>query len=504
MNGPIATTRTLASRGARIAGASAAAILSMAILTGLGPILQDFGLPGPTVADAAAGPHLIITAAELARLPTSGTAWRSMKAAADSNAGTPDLSNQDSNNDVLVLAKAFVYARTKILAYRSAVLSNLRAVVGTEAGGRTLAAARGIPSYVIAADLIGLSAYDPAFDTRTFRPWLRRLLTENLQGDTIISTQETRPNNWGTHAGAARAAIAIYLGDRVQLARTARVFKGFLGDRASYAGFSYGDLTWQCNARAPVGINPTPCVKNGISVGGAIPDEMRRGASLEWPPATTDYPWELMQGAVVEAELLTRAGYPAWTWQNRALLRAAQFLYSRAGWPADSNDDWQPWLLDYRYGATFARTSPTHVGKNFAWTDWLHGAKGATSSNGWVTYGDTSSLVTYHGSWFRLSAIRDIGRSAHASRRGVSRAVFKFYGNEAVWIGSKGPTQGKAAVYLDGKLVRIIDLHTAVRHYRVKLYTVTLSKVGLHYLTIKVLGSPGHPTVVVDGFLVHR
>ena len=102
----------------------------------------------------------------------------------------------------------------------------------------------------------------------------------------------------------------------------------------------------------------------------------------------------------------------------------------------------------------------------------------------WPVTGDTSSLVTYHGSWIRLGPY-----SGSAASRDI-------------WIGSKGPTQGKAAVYLDGKLVRIIDLHTAVRHYRVKLYTVTLSKVGLHYLTIKVLGSPGHPTVVVDGFLV--
>ena len=30
---------------------------------------------------------------------------------------------------------------------------------------------------------------------------------------TLVSTHENRPNNWGTHAGAARAAVARYLGD---------------------------------------------------------------------------------------------------------------------------------------------------------------------------------------------------------------------------------------------------------------------------------------------------
>ncbi len=499
-----AVFNTSVTRPMRIAAAGAAAILAMALLTGLGPILQGAGLPGPASVDAAAGPHLIATAAEIARLPTSGAAWRSMKEAADSNAGSPDLSNQDSENDTLVLAKAFVYARTRVLAYRTSVIANLHKVIGTEVGGRTLAAGRGIPAYVIAADLVSLSTSDPSFDSRTFRPWLRRLLTENLDGDSIITTQQSRPNNWGTHAGAARAAISIYLGDKIQLSRTARVFKGFLGDRASYASFNYGDLSWQCNERAPVGINPTPCVKNGINIGGAIPDEMRRGASLEWPPASTQYPWELMQGAVVEAELLTRAGYPAFTWQSKALLRAAQFLYNRAGWPADANDDWQPWLLDFRYGATFKRTSPTHAGKNFGWTDWLYGGRVRGSSNGWISVGDTSKLVTYHGSWYTMSTIRNIGGSAHASRRSLSRAILKFYGDRVTWIGTRGPTQGKAAVYLDGKLIKVIDLHTAVRHFRVKLFTMSLSKVAMHYLTIKVLGPPGHPVVTIDGFLVHR
>jgi hypothetical protein len=191
----------------------------------------------------------------------------------------------------------------------------------------------------------------------------------------LISTQETRPNNWGTHAGAARAAIAIYLGDRLQLARTARVFHGWLGYRAAYAGFKYGDLSWQCNPARPVGINPKGCVKGGQVIDGVLPDDMRRGGSFQWPPAQTGYPWEGMQGAVLEAELLQRAGYPAWNWCDRALLRAAQFLYNRAGWPAESNDDWQPWLLDYRYGTRFRTAGPTHTGKNFGWTDWLYGTR---------------------------------------------------------------------------------------------------------------------------------
>ena len=43
--------------------------------------------------------------------------------------------------------------------------------------------------------------------------------------------------------------------------RPATVFRGFVGERSSYAGFRYGELSWQCDMAAPVGINPTGCTR---------------------------------------------------------------------------------------------------------------------------------------------------------------------------------------------------------------------------------------------------
>jgi hypothetical protein len=48
------------------------------------------------------------------------------------------------------------------------------AAIGTERGGRTLALARNLVSYVIAADLIDLKSYDAGKDQQ-FRSWLARL-----------------------------------------------------------------------------------------------------------------------------------------------------------------------------------------------------------------------------------------------------------------------------------------------------------------------------------------
>ncbi len=316
-----------------------------------------------------------ISSAELAELPMQGPAWEHLKRIADQAVDGPDLSDQDDDSNVIVLAKALVYARTGDTAYIDDVKAALEfiAMENSEDGGRTLALGRELLAYVIAADLINLPEQDPALDSQ-FREKLVELQTKKLdEGRTLISTHQDRPNNWGTHAGASRAAIAIYLGDRAELERTAQVFKGWLGDRETYARFKFRGNTWQCDPQRPVGINPKDCTKDGVVIDGAQPEEMRRGGDFVWPPAETGYAWEALQGALAQATILHRAGYDVWEWQDRALLRAVEFLYA-IGWEAEGDDQWQPWLINYFYGTAFAAVTPARTGKNMGFTDWTHAA----------------------------------------------------------------------------------------------------------------------------------
>ena len=290
---------------------------------------------------------------------------------ADSNAGSPNLSNMDQENNVRVLAKALVFARTGDAKYRADVIANLKAAVGTE-GGSALALAREAAAYALAADFIGLAQADPSFDSGTFRPWLRSLLTKSIEDRSLRSTHEERANNWGTHAGASRAAIAAYLGDTAELARTAQVFHGWVGNRSAYSGFSFGDLSWQPNPSAPVAVLPSGARMGGQAIGGALPEEMRRGGEFQWPPAGTDYPWGALEGAVLQAEILHRFGYDAYNWGDAALLRAVRFLFDTADWRPAGNDQWVFWVIDYRYGTGYRAGAPISPGKNFAWSDWLY------------------------------------------------------------------------------------------------------------------------------------
>ena len=329
--------------------------------------------PGPPVViPPTSGSGIVISSAEIAALPTSGAAWDALKRAADSNAGSPNLADRDQTNDVYVLAKALVYARTGTASYRSEVIAALRAVIGTEAGAIHLAVGRGLAAYVISADLVGLRSADPAFDA-TFRGWLSGLLDLQLVDGSLTDTHERRPNNHGLHAGASRAAVAAYLGDSAELARVATVFRGWTGERGVYAGFNYGELDWQANPAAPVGINPPGTSLGGHSVDGTLPDEQRRTGGFSWPPPCGSYPHEAVDGALLTAEILSRAGYPAYSWGSNALLRAEQWLWN-TGCPPSGDNVWNLPMLDARYGSNFWNGAVVRPGKNFGWTDWLYGS----------------------------------------------------------------------------------------------------------------------------------
>jgi len=313
-----------------------------------------------------------ISAKELASLPTSGKAWDAVKAKADAPLPcTPNLSAR-CGEGLFVLARGLVYARIGGENYRTEVVNAVMTVIGTE-GSDALGTFRALGTYTIAADLVGL----PANEDQTFRAWLRQLLDPKhaFGGKSLIECHEERPNNWGTHCGASRTAIAVYLGDTAELARTAQIFKGWLGDRSSYAGFKYGDLipSWQCDLSQPVGINPKGCTKDGHSIDGVLPDDMRRSGPFTWPPPKQNYVYGALQGALAQAVILYRRGYDVWNWEDQALRRAFDWLHEQANYPPAGDDNWEPHIINHYYGTNFPAPVPSSLGKNMAYTDWTHG-----------------------------------------------------------------------------------------------------------------------------------
>lgn len=360
-------------RAPLVAGAIVLALLAGGLVLFLLP--EDERTPVPPSAGRRAG--IWLSTAEIRRLPTEGAAWEALLKAADRKLRKADVSNQNSRHDVRTLAAALVHARTGELEYRERAAEGIDDAIGTERGGRTLALGRNLVGYVVAADLIDLATFDADADER-FREWIAEVRDERLDdGRTLRETHSERPNNWGAMAGASRAAIAVYLGDRDDLEEAANVFRGYLGDRSAYAGFEFGqDLSWQADEDEPVGVNPAGATRDGVELGGALPDDMRRGCPLRTPPCFTGYAWEALQGLLVQAEILSRQGFDVWEWSDRALLRAVEFVYELderyGGWAPEGDDGWQVWLANRAYGTDFPTEEPTRPGKNMGFTDWTH------------------------------------------------------------------------------------------------------------------------------------
>lgn len=323
-----------------------------------------------------------ISLEEIAQLPTSGPAWEKIRIIAEEDFGEAQGGHND-NHDVYTLAQALVAVRLNDTDLRSKVADNIMSAIGAEDNGNVLSLARNLLSYVISADLIDFKNFDLDRETE-FRRWLSEVRHKRLgKHGSLIRIQERRPNNFGAHATASRAAVAIYLQEKEDLERTATIFKGWLGDRSAYAKFRYGKLSWQANISQPVGINPKGATKNGHSIDGVLPDDQRRGGHFTWPPPKENYVYGALQGALATAHILNRAGYNTWGWQDQALLRAYNWLHNEANFPPKGDDTWQLPLIDYAYGTDFWDGKPTKHGKNMGWTDWTHAKR---SGNGTSSY----------------------------------------------------------------------------------------------------------------------
>jgi hypothetical protein len=117
-------------------------------------------------------------------------------------------------------------------------------------------------------------------------------------------------------------------------------------------------------------------------------------------------------------------------------------------------------------------------------------------------YSENSSRITYGGRWTRAEHASYRGDTVRQAKRKNQVATFRFTGRQVAWNGPKGPTRGEARVYVDGRYVKTVDLYARRFDPRDRIFTKSFGRSGAHRLTIKVMGTPGHPVVAIDEFLV--
>ena len=352
---------------------------TLSVLIAMGALAVTACQPGApsrsTGVNAATGDGSIwVSKAEIAQLPNSGITWTKLVGVARSDWGAPDLSDNNARHDTSTLAGALVATRTGDPAMVAKTRGAIMAVTRATTYHQVLQMARGIPSYVIAADLVGLSPSDDA-RFKTFISGLRTLPLKGHSGGTDLrSTALRSPTNWGTMSRAAMASIDLYLGDRQQLNQIALAHRAWLGENVPNQ-LIYTDTNWHAGRLA--GVNPRGAVVAGRNADGLQPEEQRRtGEPTAGAAPRGSYPWEALQGALVTGVMLDRAGLVDINAGDQALIRAFTWLYETNGNPPVADDRWQPWLLNSVAGTHFPTVASTpYPGKNMGWTDWTHAVR---------------------------------------------------------------------------------------------------------------------------------
>lgn len=329
--------------------------------------------PAPT-GGTNTGENFWLNDAEIAALPTTGTAYSNTLAAANAWGGaTPNLSNQDDNNDVRMLAAAIIGKRNNNSTLLTQVRTACNNVQGTEDGGRVLALARNLTSVVAACGIADVNRSGGIFGG-----WLDQVRHETMtECGTLVECSERRPNNWGTMSMAARFAASSYLGDTADLNDAWAQWQNFLGAANGGYDFTSPAETYSClgalsNLR---GIEPPGCTKSGVNLDGAVPDDARRCGAFTSPPCVSEpYDYEGRQGIIVATVIAQRAGFGAKTAQSSAVQRSYKYLQRLNRAPA-GDDRFQSWLERDCYGsASFTPDANATHGKNMGWTAWTHAA----------------------------------------------------------------------------------------------------------------------------------
>jgi subtilisin family serine protease len=117
---------------------------------------------------------------------------------------------------------------------------------------------------------------------------------------------------------------------------------------------------------------------------------------------------------------------------------------------------------------------------------------------------DSSTAVTYHGTWSRYAnAWMSGGSTRYAGTAGKSVA-HTFTGRAVSIVMPKGPTRGSARIYLDGTLVATISTYASSVQGRRIVWSRAFASAGTHTLRIVVAGTPGHARIDFDAVVVMK
>ena len=118
-----------------------------------------------------------------------------------------------------------------------------------------------------------------------------------------------------------------------------------------------------------------------------------------------------------------------------------------------------------------------------------------------ATVQESASAVRYSAGWRKVSSGNALGGTLRYSTLTGSTAMFRFTGSAIGFVGPLGPARGVAKVLIDGVAAGAFNEYAKLGRSRQVVYSRTVAP-GAHTVTIKLVGTAGHPRVDLDAFVV--
>jgi len=109
--------------------------------------------------------------------------------------------------------------------------------------------------------------------------------------------------------------------------------------------------------------------------------------------------------------------------------------------------------------------------------------------------------ISYTGSWRLQQHGAAWGGSLRSARSAGSSVRYRFTGSSVAWVTVTGPGRGRAAIQVDGVLVRTVDLNASRTGLRRIAFQRRWASFGPHTLQVVVQGTAGRPRVDTDAFV---
>ena len=119
-------------------------------------------------------------------------------------------------------------------------------------------------------------------------------------------------------------------------------------------------------------------------------------------------------------------------------------------------------------------------------------------------YQESTTAARYSGRWLTASSSTYSGGKVRMSTQNGAYVEFRRSAMAIAVVGRRGPTSGKARVYVDGVLAATIDLYRSSVRSRTVLFSRSWTTVAPHTVRVVVLGTSGRPRVDIDGFAILR